>query len=107
MGRAGRRPSVRRFALDEQADGGRVSTMRVFLDDNGEKRLIGTADVPADHGPVLEIRVFDAASLMTETFTVAALTHLDGEDPPATERVVLVSPLQTPSILPRWQPLTS
>ena len=81
--------------------------MRVFLDDNGEKRLIGTADVPANQGPVLEVRIFGAASLMTETFTVATLTYLHGKDPPATERVVLVSPLQTPSILPRWQPLAS
>jgi len=81
--------------------------MRVFLDDNGEKRLIGTAEVPADQGPLLEVRLFGASSSITETFAIATLTHMRGNDPPAIERVVLVSPLQTPSILPRWQSLAS
>ena len=29
--------------------------MKVYLDEDGEKRLIGRADVPEDCGPVFEI----------------------------------------------------
>lgn len=81
--------------------------MRVFLDDVEQRRLIGTAEVSADHGPMLEVRLFGASSTITETFTIATMTHVHGVNPPTTERVVLVSPLQSPSILPRWQRLAS
>ena len=82
--------------------------MRVFLDDGGEKRLIGTADIPSDHGPVYEARLFGPASIMTDIFTVGVIIHLPaGGDVPVVERVVLVTPGQVQSILPRWQPLAS
>ena len=82
--------------------------MRVFLDDGGEKRLVGTADIPADHGPVYEARLFGAASIITDIFTIGTITHLPaGGGAPVVERVVLVTVGQVPSILPRWQPLAS
>lgn len=81
--------------------------MRVFLDDSGEKRLIGTADIPADHGPVYEARLFGSVSTMTDSFTIGMITHFMPAGPCVTERVVLVAPGQVPSILPRWQPLQS
>ena len=81
--------------------------MRVFLNDGGEKRLLGTADIPADHGPIYEAALFGSASVMTDQFTIGTITHLPAGGTPVIERVVLLAPGQVPSILPRWQPLAS
>ena len=81
--------------------------MRVFLDDGGEKRLLGTADISADHGPIYEARLFGSASTMMDSFTIGTIIHLPAGGAPVPERVVLVIPGQVTSILPRWQPLAS
>ena len=79
--------------------------MRAFLIDGEEKRLLGTADIPADHGPVYEAVLFGAASIMADSFTIGTITHLmDCSNAPVVERVVLVAPGQVPGVLPRWQP---
>ena len=82
--------------------------MRVFVDEAGDKRLIGTADIPPDHGPVYEAVLFGSTSAMTDQFIIGTITHLNASGGvPFVERVVLISPAQVPSILPRWQPLAS
>ena len=61
--------------------------MYVYLDENGNKRLIGRADVPDDCGPVYEVPLFGAASVIAERFTVGAVTHLpEGGGAPVVER---------------------
>lgn len=87
---------------------GRSDGVRVFLDDGGEKRLVGRADIPEDVGAVYELRLFGPASIIREQFTVGTVTHLGpGRLDLAVERVILLSPGQRPELLPGWQPLTS
>ena len=82
--------------------------MKVYVDDAGEKRLIGRADVPEHCGPVFEVPMFEADSTMVESFTVGSVPHLpEGGGLPVVERVVLASPLQLVHLLPGWQPLSS
>ena len=81
--------------------------MRVFLDHGEGKQLIGTADIPPDHGPVYVARLFGPGSVMVESFTIGTITHLPSDGSVVAERVVIVTPQQTPSILPRWQSLSS
>ena len=82
--------------------------MRVYLDDGERQRLVGTAEISPDHGPVYEAQLFGSASVMTDQFTIATITHLPaGGGVPVVERVVLLTPHQVPSLLPRWQPLAS
>jgi hypothetical protein len=82
--------------------------MKVYLSDNGASRLIGRADVPDDGAPVFEVRLFGAASIIADTFTVGTVTHLPASGSgPVIERVILVSEVQRPEILPGWQPLSS
>ncbi|WP_149539293.1 hypothetical protein [Siccirubricoccus phaeus] len=82
--------------------------VRVFLDDGGEKRLVGRADIPDDVGAVYELRLFGPASIIREQFTVGTVTHLGpGRLDLAAERVILLSPGQRPELLPGWQPLAS
>jgi hypothetical protein len=82
--------------------------MKVYLDDFGEKRLVGRADIPADIGPVYEVPLFGAASIIRERFTIGTVTSLPaGEAPPRVERAVLISPGQLVELLPGWQPLAS
>ena len=51
--------------------------MKVYLDENGDRRLIGRAEVPADCGPVFEVPMFGAAApAVVESFTVGTVTHL-------------------------------
>ena len=79
--------------------------MRVFLDDGDQKRLIGTADIPADHGPVYEARLFGSASITTDSFIIVTITQLvHCNSTPVIERVVLVAPGLVSGVLPRWQP---
>ena len=96
--------SVPRRTLSER----RSLAMRVYLDDGNGRRLVGTADISADHGPVYEARLFGSASMLMDQFTIGTITHLlAGDGVPVVERVVLLSPHQVPSLLPRWQPLAS
>lgn len=82
--------------------------MRVYRDDWDGKRLVGTADISPDHGPIYEARLFGSTAVMTDQFTVGTITHLPANGgPPVVERVVLLAPRQDPSLLPRWQPLAS
>ncbi len=82
--------------------------MKVCLDDGGEKRLIGRADVPDEHGPALEVPLFGPASIIAERFTIGTVTHLPPNGgPPMVERAVLLEPGQLAEVLPGWQPLAS
>ncbi len=76
--------------------------MKVYLNEDGEKRLVGRADLPEDCGPVFEVPLFGAASNITELFTVYALTLLPSDGgAPVVERVVLAAPGQLVVGLPR------
>jgi hypothetical protein len=82
--------------------------MRVFLDDGGEKRLLGRADIPGDVGAVYEVRLFGPSSIIREAFTVGTVTQLGpGKLDLGGERVILLAPGQRPELLPGWQPLAS
>ena len=82
--------------------------MKVYLDDAGEKRLLGRAELPENIGPVYEMPLFGAASTIVERFTIGTMTHLpEGGGDPVVERVVLLSLSQRPELLPGWQPLAS
>lgn len=82
--------------------------MKVYVDDCGEKRLIGRADVPDGQDLFYEVSLFGAISTMIERFTLGVVTHLPaGGAVPIVERAVLLSPGQQPELLPGWQPLAS
>lgn len=82
--------------------------MKVYLDEGGEKRLIGRADVPEECGPVFEVPFFGAVSTLAEQFTIGAVTHFPpGGGGPVIERAVLAAPGQLVELLPGWQPLAS
>lgn len=82
--------------------------MKVYMDDAGEKRLLGRADVPEDVGPVYEMPLFGTTSIIVERFTVGTVTHLPaGGGAVLVEKVLLLSVCQRPEILPGWQPLAS
>jgi len=81
--------------------------VKVYLDESGEKRLIGRADVPEDCGPVFEVPLFGAASTIAEQFTIGTVTHFLAGGGPVVERAVLASPGQLVELLPGWQPLAS
>jgi len=82
--------------------------MKVYLDENGEKRLIGRAEVPEDCGPAFEVPLFGAASMIAESFAVGTVTRLpDGGGAPVAERAVLAAPGQLVDLLPGWEPLAS
>lgn len=82
--------------------------MKVYRDEAGEQRLIGRADIPDDVGPIYEVRLFGASSIITDHFAVGTVTHL-GPKPEDihVERVILVGLGQHPEVLPGWQPLAS
>jgi hypothetical protein len=82
--------------------------MKVYLDDGGLRRLIGRADVPLEHGPVLEVALFGPTSIIRERFAIGTVAPLPaGGDTPVVERAVLVAPGQLAELLPGWQPLAS
>lgn len=80
--------------------------MNVYLDQNGERRLIGRAGVPEGNGPVFEVLLLGGASAISEVFTVGTVTHVpDGGGAPVVERAVLAAPGQLVELLPGWEPL--
>jgi hypothetical protein len=82
--------------------------MQVYLDVDGEKHLIGRADVPPNSGPVFEVRLFGAASIIVEPYSIGAVTRLpEGASVPVVVLAVLLGPGQPPEFLPGWQPLAS
>ena len=82
--------------------------MKVYLEENGEKRLVGRADVPEGHGPVLEVPVPGAPSVVTERFTIGTVTHAPvAGGAPVVEQAVLMAPGQIAKVLPGWVRLAS
>ncbi len=82
--------------------------MEVYLFEDGGTRLVGRAEVPDDTGPVFEVPLFGAASVMAERFAVGAVTHLpEGGGTPVVERAVLLAPDQWAELLPGWEPLAT
>jgi hypothetical protein len=82
--------------------------MKVYREVDGERRLVGRADIPPDSGPAFEVPLFGAASIIREQFTIGTITHvLPGGGAPIVERVVLLASGQPPDLLPGWQPLAS
>jgi hypothetical protein len=82
--------------------------LKVYVDNGGNRRLVGRADVPHDCGPVLELPFFGPASTICERFTVGTVTHLPKSGgAPVVERAVLAAPGQLVELLPGWQPLAS
>jgi hypothetical protein len=82
--------------------------VKVYVDDGGEKRLIGRADLSPDSKPVLEVRLFGVHAIICEQFTIGTVTRLPaGAAGPVVERAVLLAPGQPPELLPGWQPLAS
>lgn len=82
--------------------------MKTFLNDGGERRLIGRADIPDDVGAVYELRLVGPASIIRERFTVGTVTHLrPGRLKFATERAMLLVRGQSPELLLGWQRLAS
>ena len=82
--------------------------MKVYLDEDGDKRLVGRADVPEDCGPVFEVPMFGRVSIIVESFAIGTVTHLpEGGGAPVVERAVLAAPGQSVELLPGWAPLAS
>lgn len=82
--------------------------MKVYFDDGGDKRLIGRADVPDEHGPVYEVSLFGPTSIIAERFALGTVTHMPaGGCAPVVERAVLLALGQRPELLPGWQALAS
>lgn len=82
--------------------------MRVYLDQGGERRLIGRADLPDDCGPVYGVPAVKEAFAITEEFAVGTVTRLpEGGGAPVAERAVLAAPGQLVELLPGWMPLIS
>ncbi|MBS7793011.1 hypothetical protein KTR66_23720 [Roseococcus sp. SDR] len=82
--------------------------MRVYTEAEGQRRLVGRADIPDDVGAIFELNLFGVSSTISEHFVVATITHL-GPAPHdiRVERVILLGMGQRPEILPGWQPLAS
>jgi hypothetical protein len=82
--------------------------VEVYLDDAGERRLLGRAEVPEDVGATYKVPLFGAASITPERFAIGTVTHPPaGGGAPVVERVVLLTPDQRPEVLPGWRPLAS
>ena len=82
--------------------------MKVYLDDGGERRLIGRADLAESDGPVYEAPLFGPVSVIAEHFTIGTVTHLpESGGAPVVERAVLAAPGQLVDLLPGWTPLAS
>lgn len=82
--------------------------MKVYREDAGERLLLGRAHIPDDVGSVYEVHVFGASSMITDRFTVGAVTHLGpGPNDLRVERVILLAPGQRPEILPGWEAFAS
>lgn len=82
--------------------------VKVYLDEGGEKRLVGRADVPEDCGPVFAVPLFGPTSIIEEKFAIGAVTRLpEAGGAPVVERAVLAAPGQLVDLLPGWEPLAS
>ena len=82
--------------------------MKVYFEHNGERRLIGRADLPAGTGPVYEVPLFGPVSVIEEKFRIGTVTHLPEDGgAPVVERAVLAVEGQLVGLLPGWTPLAS
>ena len=100
--------SVRRLLAINSGKAGSERTVKVYVDDAGEKRLVGRADIPDDVGAVYEVRLFGLSSAITDQFIIGSVTHLGpGSTGIKVERAILLGLGQRPEILPGWQPLAS
>ncbi|MBS7811434.1 hypothetical protein [Roseococcus pinisoli] len=71
--------------------------MNVYDGREGHRRLLGQAQLPWDHGPILILR--DTG----EQFALHPIRCLD-EAGLVVETAVLLSPGQRPDLLPGWRP---
>lgn len=81
--------------------------MKVYRLENGQPHLVGRADISDDEGVIFEVPLFGAASTIIETFMIGAVTHLPPDGSLHVERAVLLTPGQSPELLPGWTPLAS
>lgn len=81
--------------------------MKVYVDEDGEKRLVGRADIPEDSGPTFEVPLFGATSIIVELFIIGTVTHVGPGGACRVERAVILSPLQHAELLPGFQSLSS
>ena len=81
--------------------------MRVYLLDNGERRLVGCADIADQHGAVYMVQS-GAGSAVTERFVIGTVAHRpEGGGAAVMERAVLAAPGQIVELLPGWVPSAS
>lgn len=86
----------------------REMDVRVYSWDGRSWRLIGRADVDPGSGPVVEVPLFGAASVMVERYTLGPVIHApDNGGTPVSETAVLLGSGQIPELLPGWVPLAS
>jgi len=84
------------------------SRMKVYVNDAEGNRLLGRADIPEDHpGAVYEVPLFGPISIIMESFTIGTVSTPNSGGEWNVERVVLLSPIQSPELLPGWAPLAS
>ena len=100
---SGRKPSV--YTASGTWSRGAV---KVYLQQAGEKRCIGRADVPDDAPLLISVPLFGGSSIIREHFEIGTVTHLPaGGGTLIVERAVVLAPGQLPELLPGWQPLAS
>jgi hypothetical protein len=81
--------------------------MKVYLFDDGERRLVGSADVPEGQRASYEVPLSGPASTMVERFIIGVVTHWpECGGTPVVEWAVLLGPGQQAEMLPGWVPLT-
>jgi hypothetical protein len=78
--------------------------LKVYVDDDNGRRLIGRADLPADTEPAYEVPMLGPVSVIVERFTIDLP---EGGGAPVVERAVLAAPGQLVELLPGWEPLAS
>ncbi|MCW8087346.1 hypothetical protein [Sabulicella glaciei] len=81
--------------------------MKVYVDEDGHKRLIGRAEIPDDGGAVHREWLFGGESAIYEDFTLGSVTPFGSDGSTTVERAVILSPLQRADFLPGWAPLVS
>ena len=83
------------------------TAVKVYLDDGGDKRLVGRADVLDTHDPVFEVPLFGGASMIDEWFTLGTVTQSPRAADPCGEALCAAVRGHRPEVLPGWQPLSS
>lgn len=82
--------------------------MKVFQGDGYERRLVGTAAVCDWNLPFLEIEVSLNGAKRKEIFLIGTVSNPYGSPSgQVSQRAVLVSDIQDPTVLPGWQKLHS